>query len=144
MFSDYIGAEICEILSCLHVLTGSNYTSPFFRKTKVQSFKRMVAAPSSVSLLSSMKSENVDIPVVIKFILQIIYNRPKMEKTPAETRYRILFEKKESKNKFSSTTFIPPNQSSLKMKILHCTFLSHSMVSCLNRYHLPLNPATYG
>ena len=27
--------------------------------------------------------------------------------------------------------------------ILGCTFVSYTMVSCLNRYHLPLNPATY-
>ena len=97
--SDYIGAEMCEILSCFHVLTGSDYTNPFFRRTKVQSFKRMVAVPSSVSLLSSM-SKNVDIPAVIKFILQIIYNRPKTEKTPGETRYRMLFKKRETRGNF--------------------------------------------
>ena len=58
----------------------------------------MVSAPSSVSLLSSMKSENVEIAAVIKFILQIIYSRPKTEKTPGETRDRMLFKKKGSKN----------------------------------------------
>ena len=84
--SDYIGAEMCEILPCFHALTGSDYTNPFFGRTKIQSFKRMVTAPSLVSLLSSMKTENLDIPVVIKFILQIIYNRLKTEKTPSETR----------------------------------------------------------
>ena len=32
--SDYIGAEICEILPCFHALTGSDYTNPFFRKNQ--------------------------------------------------------------------------------------------------------------
>ena len=49
--SDYIGSEICEILPCFHALTGSDYSNPFFGRPKVQPFKRMVAAPSSVSLL---------------------------------------------------------------------------------------------
>ena len=104
----------------------------------------MVAAPSSVPLLSSMKSENVDIPAVIKFILQIIYNRSKTEKKPGETHYRMLILKKGNKKKFSFNKSIPPDQSSLKMKILLCTFVSHTMVSSLNRHYLPLNPATYG
>ena len=30
------------------------------------------------------------------------------------------------------------------MKVLHFTFVSHTMVSCLNRRHLLLNTATYG
>ena len=51
----------------------------------------MVAAPSSVSVLSSIKLENVHIPVVIKFIIQIIYNRPKTEKTHGENCYQMLF-----------------------------------------------------
>ena len=89
--SDYIGAEICEILPCSHALTRSDYTNPFFGRTKVLSFKWMVAALSSASVLSSMKSKNVDIPPVIKVILQIIYNRLKTEKTPGETGYRMFF-----------------------------------------------------
>ena len=108
----------------------------------------MVAAPSSVSALSRKKKKNVDIPVVIKFIIQIIYNRPKTEKTRGENCYQMLSKqkvnKKENKNKFSPTKSIPPDQSSLKIKTLRCTFVLHTMVSCLNRYHLPLNPTTYG
>ena len=65
------------------------------------------------------------------------------EKTPIETCYRIVFKKKRKKNKFSSTKFIPPNQSFIKMKIMYCTFASYAMVSCLNKDHLPLTPATY-
>ena len=29
------------------------------------------------------------------------------------------------------------------MKILRCTFVWHTLASCLNRHHLPFNPATY-
>ena len=56
-----IGAEISEILSCFQLLAGSDFMNPFFGKTKVQSFEQMVAAPSTLSLLSSMKLESVDI-----------------------------------------------------------------------------------
>ena len=101
---------MCEILPCFHALTRSEYTNLFFGRTKVQSFKRMVAAPSLVSLLSSMKSENVDIPAVIKFIIQIIHNRPKREKTLGETRYQMLLKKRGNKRKFSSTKYTHPDQ----------------------------------
>ena len=67
--SDYIGAEICEILPCFHALTSSDYANLFFGRTKVHSFKRKVLTPSSLSLLSSMKLENADIPAVISLYL---------------------------------------------------------------------------
>ena len=72
-----IATEISEILPSFNALAGSDYMNPLFVKTKIQSSERMVSAPSLVSLLSSMKSENVDIPAGIKFIFQIIYSRAK-------------------------------------------------------------------
>ena len=32
--------EICNILSVFHVLTGCDYTNPFYRRLKIQSFKK--------------------------------------------------------------------------------------------------------
>ena len=56
-FSDYTGAEICEIFPCFHAVTDSDYTNPFSRRSKVQFFEQMVAAPSLAFLFSSMKSK---------------------------------------------------------------------------------------
>ena len=127
--ADHLGEEICDILPCFHTLTGSDYTNPFIGRTKIQSFKRMISSPSSIFLLTSMKSQDVDISAVTKFVLQVIYNRPKKEKTPGESRYQMLFTGKGSKKKFSSTKSIPPDQSSMKMKMLRSTFVSHTMVN---------------
>ena len=33
--------EMCNILSVFHVLTGCDYTNPFYRRSKIQSFKKM-------------------------------------------------------------------------------------------------------
>ena len=60
----------------------------------------MVVALSSVSLLSSMKSKNVDIPAVIKFIFQIIYNRPKQKSRRAKLVTKCCYKKKETKINF--------------------------------------------
>ena len=43
------------------------------------------------------------------------------------------------RKRLSSTKFIAPGQSSLKMTILHCNFNSHTMIIS-SRHHLPLNP----
>lgn len=43
------------------------------------------------------------------------------------------------KKKFSSTKSNPPDQSSLKIKIIRCSFASLTVVSRLNRHHLPRN-----
>ena len=74
--------------------------NPLFGKTKVQSSERMVSAPSLVSLLSSMKSENVDIPAGIKFIFQIIYSRAKRRRWLAKPIAACCFKKKETNRNF--------------------------------------------
>lgn len=56
-FSDYIGAEIWEIFPCFHAVIGSDYTNTFSRRSKVQFFEQMVAAPSLTFLFSSMNSK---------------------------------------------------------------------------------------
>ena len=38
----YLGEEICQILSCFHTLTGSDFTNPILRSFKDQSFQKKV------------------------------------------------------------------------------------------------------
>ena len=67
----------------------------------------MLARPETIQLLESLKNENANISHVVEFILHIIYNRPKIEKTPGGTRYKMLFVGKGNKKKFASTKAIP-------------------------------------
>ena len=86
-----LGEEICDILPCFHALTGSDFTKTFFRRTKANSFKKMISAPSNTRLLMSLKNQKADVLEVTDFVLHIIYNRPKQEKKPGDSRYATLF-----------------------------------------------------
>ena len=36
-----LGNDICQVLLCFHALTGSDFTNPFFGRSKIQSFRKM-------------------------------------------------------------------------------------------------------
>ena len=74
-----LGENICKVLSLFHALPGSNFTHPFFGRTKTATFRKMVKTPSSYQVLSSMATENVNMNEVTRFILKVIYNRPEKE-----------------------------------------------------------------
>ena len=117
--AQYLGPDICRILPSFHSLTGSDFTNPFFGRTKVTSFKKLQSKSLYCSKLQSMGSESVDIADVTDFILHIIYNRPLKEKTPEEGRYRMILAarkrtKKGERGKYPSRKATPPDQKSLK------------------------------
>ena len=120
-----LGELICTILPSFHALTGSDFTKPFFWRSKTQCFKKSIAQPSTTHSLSSLSSEKVNLSDVIDFVLHTVYNRPKREKTPGESRYAMLFVKKGKKNVFVQTKQLPPDEKSLKMKFLRTNFMSH-------------------
>ena len=64
-------------------------------------------------------------------MLHAIYNRPKREKSPGDTRYAMLYIGKDEKKKFAPTKSLPPDQKSLTMKILRAHLVSHSWINCL-------------
>ena len=101
--AEQLGEDVCEVLPAFHVLTASDYTSSFFGKTKYSCFKRMIAHPESCSSLKSLNHRNANIEEVIEFVLRIIYNRPKSEKTLGDARYNMLFVKSKDKKKFALT-----------------------------------------
>ena len=115
--AEQLGEDVCKVLPAFHVLTGSDYTSFFFGKTKYTCFKRMIAHPESCFLLKSLNHPNANIGEVIEFVVRIIYNRPKSEKTLGDARYNMLFIKSKDKKKFASTKCLPPGEISLALKI---------------------------
>ena len=116
--ADHLGEQVCSVLPAFHILTGSDYTSTFYGKTKYTCFKRMVARPDSMFLLNSLSSPNANISEVSEFVLRVIYNRPKQEKSLGQARYNMLFVKqKGKKRKYASTKALPPDATSLALHI---------------------------
>ena len=112
----HLEPEICSILPAFHSLTGTDFTNPFFGRTKVTAFKKLLLKRIYCLKLQSLGSESVNMDDVIDFILRIIYNRPLTEKTPGESRHRMLLtarRSKDRKKKYPSSKAIVPDQSSL-------------------------------
>ena len=54
----------------------------------------MLTLPSAINLLLSLATVRVNVAQIIDFVLHIVYNRPKRDKTYCESRYAMLFVKK--------------------------------------------------
>lgn len=88
------GESICKILPSFHALIGSGFTKTFYHRSKIQSFKKILTLPSAINLLPSLATVRVNVAQIIGFVLHIVYNRPKRDKTSCESRYAMLFVKK--------------------------------------------------
>ena len=108
----------------------------------------MLETPKSPKLLLSWLSDQPNIEEVTNFVLHIGYNRPHKEKSLGESRYNMLKTKRKSKKKkekkYNTSKDLPTNQSSLKMKILRASFVTHCMSNCLNSHYAPLDSSLYG
>ena len=71
----------------------------FYRRSKIQSLKKMLSQPSATKLISCLSSKKAIIAKVIDFILHVVFNRPKREKPYGESRYSVLFATKRKKKK---------------------------------------------
>ena len=80
-----MGQKICAILQAFHLLNGSDFTKPFFGRSKINSFKKLLSKPESMDLMSSMNTDHVDIEKVTYFVLHVIYNRLEREKSPGDS-----------------------------------------------------------
>ena len=140
----HLGEEICSVLPAFHTLTGSDFTNPFFNSSKIQAFKKMFRIYNSHKLLLSLPSGESNISEV----LHVVYNGPLKEKTTGESPYNMLLKKKKQtksrKKKYNASMELPPDQSSLKMKILRTSFVAHCMSHCLNSNYVPLDSSVYG
>ena len=127
--SSQLEEKICAILPAFHSVTGSDFTKPFFGRSKINSFKKLLSKPESNE---SMNTDHVDIEKVMYFVLHVIYNRPKRGKSPRKIAMRCCMLEKAKKKKFAPTKSRPPDQKSLIMKILRAHLVSHSWVNCLD------------
>ena len=101
LLSSQLGEKIFAILPAFDSLTGSDFTKPFFGRSKINSFKKLLSKPESINLMSSMNTDDVDIGKVTYFVLHVIYNRPKREKSPGDSHYAMLYVRKGEKNVFT-------------------------------------------
>ena len=112
-----LGNDICNVLPAFHALTGPDFTRTFYRRSKIQSFKKLMKTPSKADLLRSLQTENAIVSEVIDFVIHIIYNRQNHERTPGDSRYAMLFVKRRNKKVFASTKTVILDMDSLTMKI---------------------------
>ena len=145
--ADTLGPEICQILPCFHALTGSDNTFPFYFRSKIQVFKKMLTTNNSHLLLQLMLTETLVIADVMEFVLRIVFNRPKKEKPLGESRCIMMtskMKKMDGKITYPSSKNLPPDEALMKMKILQGTYVSIIMSSCLNPTFVPPDPSLYG
>ena len=93
----------------------------------------MLTQPLAKDLLSSLATVRVEVAQIIDFVLHIVYNLPKREKTPGESKYAMLFVKKGKKKVFIQTKQLPPDKRSLRMKLLRANYISYGWENCLNQ-----------
>ena len=122
--AEQLGEDVCEAVPAFLVLSGSNYTSSFFGKTKYTCIKKMIVHPESCSLLKSLNHASANIGEVIELVLWTVHNHPKSEKTLGDTQCNMLFIKSKNKNKFASTKSLPPDEISLALKIKRDNYIS--------------------
>ena len=141
--ANHLGSNVCKNLPGFHALTGCDYTNPFYGRSKYGSYKQMLKKPTSVDMLDSLAEDESDVGAVTEFILRVIYNRPMKEKTPGQSRYAMLFVKKKGKKKkFADTKRLPPDVSSLEMKIKRANYVTLGMsklIICISSYKLPVS-----
>ena len=79
--SSQLEEKICATLPAFHSVTGSDFTKPFFGRSKINSFKKLLSKPESNE---SMNTDHVDIEKVMYFALHVIYNRPNTDHVDIE------------------------------------------------------------
>lgn len=146
--ASHLGKECCDVLPGFHALTGSDFTYPFFRRSKSTAFGMMMnmngnrKRGTTHHLLKSLGTNDVDNNDIIDFIIHTVYNRPEKEKTPANARMATI--KVGKKGKYRSTNLVLPDISSLLMKIKRSNLVTYDWKNCLNTLHRPLVPSDNG
>ena len=102
----HLGEHCCKNIPSFHALTGCDFTYPFYRRTKFQSFTMMMnlkktrKRSTTVDLLDTLGTHNPNYDEIIDFILHTVYNRPSTEKTPKDSRVAMLFSGTAKNRKF--------------------------------------------
>ena len=131
--------KIGAILPAFHSLTGFDFMKPFYGRSELNSFKKLLPKPESMDLMPSMN----DIEKLTYFVLHVIYNLPKQENHLEIVSMRCCMLEK-AKKKFEPTKPLPPDQKSLTMKILRAHLVGHSWVNCLDYSYQSLDILSNG
>ena len=84
--------------------------------------------PWSVNLLRSLTSTDINAKELINFVLHIIYNRKRTEKSPGESRYAMLFTTgKGKRGRFTDTRRLPSDEATLAMKFKRAHYVTLGM-----------------
>ena len=98
--SKNMGKEACcKIMPAFHTLTGCDYIASVFGQSKYNIFKNMQKHSNAKRLLSSLNTKRVEVPDAIDFIIHIVYNPLKPEKTTEQTRYVTAIKTSKMRNK---------------------------------------------
>ena len=93
-----------------------------------------------INKLTSLLTSNVNFDSVIEFVLRVMYNRPKTERTLGDARYAKLFVKvKGKKRKFSDNYRLLPDESSLKMKIKRALYVTQDILNAIDFFFFMKN-----
>ena len=79
----------------------------------------------------------------IDFILRILYNRPRKEKTPGDSRYAMMMSGKGKIRKFTPSQRLPPDRKSKQRHIQRANFVVNCLVNCLDATYRQPNPLNY-
>ena len=152
--AEVLGKHCCKNLPAFHALTGCDFTYPFFRRAKYQAFVMMMNLRKakkrlpSVHLLVSLGTFDPNFSEITDFVLHTIYNRPRTELSPTDSRVAMLRTEKpkckDKKRKCRSTKDIPPDGRSLEMKIRRANLVTYDWKHCFNQYHNPFLPTQCG
>ena len=98
----------------------------------------------SIKLLHTLAQSHARCEEIIDFILHIIYNRPRREKTPGDSRYAMMMSSKGKKRKFTPSQRLPSDSKSIQWNIQWANFVVNCMVNCLDGAYKQPNPLNYG
>lgn len=116
---NFLGDELCRVLTAIHALSGCDTTSYFYNVGKVKTLKKIKKNPSRLQLINAIGREETlsesEVEKIKEFIRTTMYNGKSAE-SYLETRVRLY---KSMKTKTSMS--IPPDQ--------------HSMVQAIKRVH---------
>ena len=104
----------------------------------------MMSKPQSYKLFLSLYTPVADVEDITDFVIHVIYNRPKKEKSLTDSRFSMIYVGKGEKKKFASTKKIPPDESSLLQKIKMSNLVCYACYNCLENEYLPLCHEDYG
>ena len=136
-----MGEKICSILPAFHSLTGSDFTKPFFRRLKINNFRKLLAKPESMDLMPSMNTDHVDIEKVTYFALHVIYNCPKRDKSPTSLYDAVCWKRR--KRKVCTYKITVTRSKVFNYENIASTF-SRIWINCLDSNYQSLDPLSNG